>query len=277
VDTRRLGRTSLRVTPIGYGAFKIGRNEGIKYAAGYELPTDTETECLLRAVLDLGIRYVDTAPAYGLSEERVGRALAGQDCVVSTKVGEEFRDGKSVHDFSAKAIRASVDRSRRRLWRDVLDLVFLHAPAQDLNVLRETEGVETLLDLRARGLVRAVGLSAKTVAAAQQSLSWADALMVEYHLRDRSHEAVMSAAAAAGVGVIVKKGLASGYLPADESVRFVLNNPSVTALLVSSLSLDHLRENVAAAVDVLCNARRASTQVQPPQTLPDGAQSPGTQ
>ena len=53
------------MSPIGFGAFKIGRNEGIKYPQGYDLPDDARVERLLNEVLDLGINYVDTAPAYG--------------------------------------------------------------------------------------------------------------------------------------------------------------------------------------------------------------------
>ena len=69
---RRLGSTSLQLSPIGFGAFKIGRTEGAKYAEAYSLPSDAEATALVHAVLDLGITLIDTAPAYGVSEERVG-------------------------------------------------------------------------------------------------------------------------------------------------------------------------------------------------------------
>lgn len=246
---RSLGRCGLRVSPVGFGAFKIGRNEGVKYAQAYELPDDAASDRLLREVLDLGITYIDTAPAYGLSEERVGR-VAGRlpGIVISTKVGETFENGRSTYDFSAAAVRASVDRSMKRLRRDVLDVVFVHAPTGDLEALNASQVVETLLELRCRGRVAAIGLSGKTVAAAEQSLQWADVLMVEYHPRDRSHEAVMRRAAAAGVGVIVKKGLASGAIPASEAVPFILREPCVSSLVVGSLRVDHLREIVQYAV-----------------------------
>src|SRR5438128_1494734 len=75
VDTRPLGSSGIAVTPIGFGAFKIGRNEGIKYPSAYSLPTDAESERLIHQILDLGVNYIDTAPAYGVSEERIGRAI----------------------------------------------------------------------------------------------------------------------------------------------------------------------------------------------------------
>ena len=71
--------------------------------------------------------------------------------------------------------------------------------------------------------------------------------MVEYHLNDRSHEAVIAEAAERGVGVVVKKGLAAGHLSAAEAVRFVLGNPAVGSLVVGSLNLDHVRANITVA------------------------------
>ncbi len=71
--------------------------------------------------------------------------------------------------------------------------------------------------------------------------------MVEYHLDDRSHETVIDEAAARGLGVVVKKGLASGRLPAAAAVPFVLAHPGVSTLIVGSLSESHLRENLALA------------------------------
>ena len=73
---RPLGKTGLAVCPISFGSFKIGRNENTKYAQGYDLPTDAEVEQLLNGVLDLGINLLDTAPAYGTAEERIGRAIS---------------------------------------------------------------------------------------------------------------------------------------------------------------------------------------------------------
>jgi aryl-alcohol dehydrogenase-like predicted oxidoreductase len=246
---RRLGRSGLTVSPLGYGAFKIGRNVGIKYPAAYDLPDERAAARLLNAVLDLGINYLDTAPAYGLSEQRIGRALAGRrgEYVVSTKVGETFTDGRSAYDFSAAAVRASVQRSLRQLGTDALDLVFIHSGGDDLAILEQTDAVPTLEALRAGGLVRAIGLSAKSVEGARAALAWADAVMVEYHLDDPSAAPVIAEAAAANVGVVVKKGLAAGRLDPAASVRFALGTPGVGSLVVSSLSLEHLRENIQAA------------------------------
>ncbi len=237
------------ISAIGFGAFKIGRNEGIKYPAGYPLPTDAQAEALLNGVLDLGITYLDTAPAYGVSEERIGRFLAPRcdEFVVSTKVGETFENGRSTFDFSEPAVCASVDRSRRRLGRDVLDLVLVHAPRNDVEVLQRTQVVAALTDLRDQGIVRSIGFSGHTEPAFAAALAWADAIMVEYHEKDATLGAVMSQAATRGVTVIVKKGLASGTLSARSAAQFVFQHPAVRSLVVGSLNLSHLRELIEAA------------------------------
>jgi len=246
---RPLGRTGLEVSVLGFGAFKIGRNRGIKYQQGYELPDDQTVERLMATVRGLGISYIDTAPAYGTSEERLGKVLAQHQHgeVISTKVGETFRDGVSLYDYSPESTRASVERSARRLGRDVLDVVLVHSDGNDLPIQDATGVVETLLALKAEGRVRAVGFSGKTTEGAFRALEWADVLMVEFHIEDPSHEEVIGEAHNRGIGVVVKKGLASGQLPAAEAIGFVLAHPGVSSLIVGSLDALHLAENAEAA------------------------------
>ncbi|HID24585.1 MAG TPA: aldo/keto reductase, partial [Planctomycetaceae bacterium] len=167
--------------------------------------------------------------------------------VLSTKVGETFRDGRSSYDFSRQAVEASVHRSLKRLKTDVLDLVFIHSNGDDLTILRQTDVVETLLALRDRGDVRAIGLSGKTVQGARAALPWADALMVEYHLNDRSHETVIEEAGRAGLGVVVKKGLASGRLAPALAIPFVISNRFVSSLVIGGVNLAHIRANLQLA------------------------------
>src|SRR6516164_6496091 len=147
---RPLGRTGITVSPIGYGGFKIGRNEKTKYATGYALPDEQAVEQLLNGLLDMGVSYIDTAPAYGLSEERIGRAIGHRrgEFTLSTKVGETFESGQSHYDFSAAAVRCSVERSLRRLQTAILDLAFIHSDGNDLAILQSTDAVPTLVELK---------------------------------------------------------------------------------------------------------------------------------
>lgn len=242
---RALGRTGIEVSALGYGAFKIGRNQGIKYPAGYELPDDDAVRELVAGLTALGINYIDTAPAYGTAEARIGAALdeLGKDVVLSTKVGETFSDGRSHFDFAARAMADSVARSLARLRREAVDLLLIHSDGRDLEIQRETDAIATLRSLKERGLARAIGFSGKTVEGADAAIGWADAIMVEYHLERRDHEPVIARAAEAGVGVIVKKGLGSGRLEPAAAIRFVLRNPGVSTLVVGSLRLDNMRRN----------------------------------
>jgi len=246
---RPLGRSGFAISPIGFGAFKIGRNQKTKYSAAYDLPSDEQVAELLNGLLDMGINYIDTAPAYGTSEDRIGRAIAERrsEFVLATKVGETFEDGVSTYDFSAPAIRKSVERSLKRLKTPAIDVLLLHSDGRDEWIQTQTDAVPTMRELKQQGLVRAIGLSSKTIDGARQALAWADVLMVEYHLRDRSHEALITEAAARGVGIVVKKGLASGELPADEAIRFVLDSPHVATLVIGGLSQDHFRANLKTA------------------------------
>jgi len=246
MQTRPLGQTGILITPLGFGAFKIGRNEKVKYPQSYDLPDDAAVERLLHGVLDAGINLIDTAPAYGISEERIGKFLASRrnEFVLSSKVGERFANCESSFDFTGPGVRASVAESLRRLQTDLLDILFVHSNGDDLAIQQQTEVVPTLQKLKHAGYVRAIGFSGKTPAGADAALEWADVVMVEYHLHDTSHAEVIGAAASHKVGVVVKKGLASGHLPPADALRFVLANPHVASVIVGGLSLEHLKFNI---------------------------------
>jgi len=247
-----MARLMLPMSPIGYGAFKIGRNTETKYDQVYALPDQATVEKLLNGVLDLGINYIDTAPAYGTSEERIGHAISHRrrEFVLSTKVGEFFEGGTSRYDFSVDAVRLSVESSLRRLRTDVLDLVLIHAGRDDLRIVEQTDVVATLITLRDAGLVRGIGLSGYTAEGFRAALPWADAVMVEYHPDNESLAPVIDEAHKRGITVIVKKGLASGRLRASQAISFVLRNPGVTSIVVGSLNMDHLRENLRIAQEI---------------------------
>ncbi|MEW4563313.1 aldo/keto reductase [Bremerella sp. JC770] len=246
----------MQLGPIGFGAFKIGRNEKIKYPRPYDLPSDQEVDRLLDGLVELGIEHFDTAPAYGISEQRLGNWLGRRDVpvVISTKVGELFEDGDSRYAFDEASVRASVASSLRLLRRDVLDMVLIHTPHDDVTVLRETPVVETLQSLQEAGDIRAIGLSGKTPEAATMALEWADLLMVEFNADDPSHAAVIEQAARREIGVLVKKGLASGHLPADQAIPFVLNQSGVNSLVVGGLNLAHMADNLRIAEAALSQA-----------------------
>ena len=96
----------------------------------------------------------------------------------------------------------------------------------------------------------AIGLSGKTVAGARAALEWADVLMAEFHVQDDSHRQVMREAHDAGLGVLVKKGLAAGHLDPKAAIEFVLSESSVDSLVLGGLNLDHFTSNCQIATEV---------------------------
>jgi aryl-alcohol dehydrogenase-like predicted oxidoreductase len=252
---RPLGRTGLVVPALGFGAFKIGRNEGIKYDRGYELPDDSSAALVLETALDLGLTLIDTAPAYGLSEARIGRHLAHRrgEFVLVTKVGEQFdpSGGAAIsrYDFTPAAIVRSAEQSVERLGGPV-DLLLVHADARDAALATDVEIVQAMERLRSRGVARHIGFSGKSAEGNRAALPWAEVVMVEYHADDRSAEPLLAECAARGVGVLVKKALASGRLDPAAALRVVLGNPHVDCAVVGGLDVNHLRRNAELAREI---------------------------
>jgi len=246
---RMLDPAFQKLSPLGFGAFKIGRNEGTKYPRGYDLPSEAQAAKLLNEVLDLGINLIDTAPAYGLSEERIGQALAHRrrEFMLSSKAGETFENGQSAYDFSREGTARSVQRSLRRLRTEALDILLIHSDGRDLEIQDNEQIVPAMLELKKSGLVRFIGLSGKTVEGARKALEWADVISVEYHPDDRTPEEVIALAGRKGVAVVVKKPLASGRLRAEAALPFILARPEVCSILAGSLDIAHIRENLRLA------------------------------
>ncbi len=249
MDSRVLGRTHIAVSPIGFGAFKLGRNENIKYPQGYDLPDERAAERILNSLVDMGVRYIDTAPAYGISEERIGRYLSHRrdEFTLSTKVGETFDQGTSHYDYSSDSVNASLARSLKRLQTDVVDCVFVHSNGEDLEIQNNSDVVGALQKFKEQGGTQAIGFSGKTIEGTRAALRWADVIMVEYHVQETSFAEVIDEAAAARIGVVVKKGFASGHLPPEEAIQFVLSNPHVSSLVVGTLNAQHMQSNLSIA------------------------------
>ena len=139
LQKRALGQSGIIVSCLGLGTVKFGRNQEVKYPRSFSLPSDDMILNLLNQAEALGINFLDTAPAYGSSEQRLGRLLQRrQDWVICTKVGEEFITGKSFFDFSGPHIRNSIERSLRNLKTDYLDLVLVHSDGNDIGIIDST-------------------------------------------------------------------------------------------------------------------------------------------
>ena len=235
------------LSKLGFGAYQIGREPTDKYAfAGTPLPTESEAEQLLNGVLDCGITLIDTAPAYGVSEERIGKYISHRrdEYLLSSKVGECV-DGS--FDFSCDGMAASVEQSLKTLKTDYLDYLLIHAPPDDLSVLTESDAVSFMCEAKRKGLAKLIGFSGKTIEAQLQAIEWSDVMMIEYSLANQSQEEVVLAAHESKTTVLAKKTLKSGHLPPQDAIHFLLcDSPaasSIDSIVIGSKSLPRMEEN----------------------------------
>jgi len=252
---RQLGSTGLSVSPLGFGTVKIGRNTGVKYPKGFSLPTDSEILDLLENAKELGINLLDTAPAYGSSEQRLGGLLNNRhDWVLCSKVGEEFDQDQSFFDFTANHTRFSVERSLKRLNTDYLDLVLVHSDGNDREIIEQSDCLGTLSKLQQEGHIRAFGLSTKTVAGGCLAAELTDVVMVTYNPSQQEELVVIEEAAQRDKGVLIKKAFNSGHdlasqdSSAQTNMDFVFATKGVHSAIVGTLNKDHLVDNVSAVV-----------------------------
>lgn len=261
--TRHIGNTNIKVSAVGLGTVKFGRNQKVHYPQAFVLPSDQELKDLLHQAQENGVNLLDTAPAYGHSEERLGKLLQGerQQWVISTKVGEEFIDGESRFDFSKAAVCQSIERSLRRLHTDYVDLVLVHSNGEDIRII-EQEGVfETLAELKRAGVLRAYGMSTKTVEGGLRTVEMADVAMVTYNPHQVAEKPVITLAHQQNKGIFIKKALASGHLdklssnrvedPVKVALRFIFQEPGVSSVILGTINSDHLQHNVRCAREVL--------------------------
>jgi len=261
LQRRKLGKTGLEVSCLGLGTVKIGRNQAVKYPSGFSLPSDEEVSALISQAKELGINFLDTAPAYGSSEQRLGRLLKErQDWTICTKVGEEFSAGKSYFDFSAEHTQRSIERSLRNISTDYLDIVLIHSDGSDCKILESSDCPETLLRLKEKGLIKAIGMSTKTVEGGLKAVELLDLVMVTYNPSTQGDAIVIDHALELEKGVLVKKALNSGHdcIAGDASenldntnfteknLRFALERKGVTSVIVGTINPKHLQENVEA-------------------------------
>ncbi|MGB2246097.1 MAG: aldo/keto reductase [Alcanivorax sediminis] len=249
---RPLGNTGLTVSALGLGTVKIGRDKGVKYPSSFTIPEDKAVVELIARARDLGINLIDTAPAYGHSESRLGQLLTQrQDWIIVTKVGEEFDNGsgESHFDFSPEHVRNSVERSLKRLNTDYLDCVLIHSDGNDMAII-EQGTLDALNELKKAGLIRATGMSTKTVEGGITTLQHSDIAMVTYNLQHHEEIPVIEHAAAHHKGILIKKAFASGHLagdvadPVQESLNQILGTPGVGSIIAGTINPGHLQENV---------------------------------
>lgn len=252
---RTLGSTGIDVSVLGLGTVKIGRNQQVKYPVDFELPDDNTVIELFELAQSLGINFIDTAPAYGSSEERLGELLPNRhDWVIVTKVGEIFEGKQSRFDFSYSHTITSVEESLLKLKRDVLDVVLVHSDGNDMAIINDEPVFEALESLKTKGLIKAYGMSSKTVEGGSWVVENCDVVMATVNLEYDEERLVLALAEKLNKGVIVKKGLQSGHADSssggggiEKAFQHVLNQPGVSSMIVGTINKKHLQSNAVTA------------------------------
>ncbi len=212
METRRLGRSDLEITRLGFGAWAIG---GAGWEFGWGRQDDRASVEAIARALDLGVNWIDTAAAYGLghSEEVVAKALAGRAGrpYVFTKCGLVATGGGKVgRVLSRDSVMREAEASLRRLKVDAIDLYQIHWPNPQFE-----EGWRALADLQKSGKVRWVGVSNFDVAQLEacRRIAPVTSLQPPYSLVDREVEdELLPFCAREHIGVIVYSPMASGLL-----------------------------------------------------------------
>lgn len=260
IHRRLLGQTDIEISPIGLGTVKFGRNTDVKYPDPFTLPNDNEIASLLSFAQDIGINLLDTAPAYGNSEERIGKLLTGkrQDWVICTKVGEIYRDQNSIFNFNKQFILESVTNSLKQLKTDYLDIVLVHSDGNDVELIERYEVFDVLQQLKDQGCIRAYGMSTKSVEGGLQTVEYADVVMLSYNPLYIQERAVLQTAKDKQKGVLIKKGLMSGHInridgsdPIQSAMDFIFTEPAISSLIIGTLSQIHLTHDYKCAIRAL--------------------------
>ena len=277
IPTRTLGRTGLDVTVLGYGAMSLDDRFG-------RIIEPAEANEVLNAVLDAGINFIDTSPDYGPSEEMIGQSIANRrdEYFLATKCGCPVAVEQG-HVYTRENIEAAVEQSLRRMRTDYLDLVQFHgSPSRE--ALEEHDAIGVLRDLKQQGKVRFIGMSSTLPNLADHiEMDVFDEFQIPYSAVQREHEDLISAAARAGAGTVIRGGVArgapsrekhwdvrrlpevpperpreiwegadlddllDGASPMEFTLRFTLSHPDLHTTIVGTASTEHLRQNLESA------------------------------
>ena len=263
---RALGKTGMEISEISFGCVELGLPYGIGVSGRHDMLNETQAVALLHEALDRGIDLFDTAPAYGTSEEILGKAfehcrdkvLICTKCPALTDAEGKLLQGRELR----RTVEQALMKSLTALRSDHVDIYMLHQVSDE--IIESDEVAHLFAEFKRHGLIRAAGAStypggitARVVA----SGNW-DVVQVAFHLMDQREAPYVEQAAAAGVGVVVRSVLFKGILtdkgrnlhPALEAVeehrhvyqafldgdvtlaelatRYVLSKPGVTSALL---------------------------------------------
>ncbi len=200
MQKRKLGKTGLEVSVLGFGGAEIGFNQE---------QTQSEVDKLLNSAIDAGLNVIDTAAAYGNSEKMIGLSISHRrkELVLMTKCGA--LDLFKRFDWSKKGIQETIAQSLKNLRTDYLDIVFLHSCS--VEILRQADCIEGLIRALEKGYTRYTGYSGDNEAAKYAiELDFFDCLQTSVSIADQiAIETTIPLAVSKNMGVVAKRPLAN--------------------------------------------------------------------
>lgn len=234
METIRLGKTNLYISRVGFGGIPIQKNDAESSLA------------LIRALVENGINYIDTAKAYTVSEELIGNAMetlgVRDRFVLATKSMARDREGMA----------RDIETSLVKLKTDHIDLYQVHNPSMEqlATVCGEGGALEALLEARAAGKIDHIGITAHSMAVFEYALTldWVETVMFPYNIVETQGEALIAACREKDIGFIAMKPLAGGAIEdARLAMRFICANPAVSVVIPGMYCEREVRENVEAS------------------------------
>ena len=241
---------------LGCGLVAIGRTWGTTP----EVPSDEAAAAFLEAAYQLGIRYLDTAPSYGSSEERLGASLATLDAeqrdlmFVATKVGERWDEDAqaAVVDHTEDGMKRSIDQSLRRLG--TISLLQLHKSSP---ALLQSDALDHALEYARNQGIASFGASVSDLETALLAIDDGRFASVQfpYNVDSPQFREAIERAIAQGVDVVINRPFRMGKVPAEagdkttamvEAFRFILTALPEGTILTGTSNAAHLRENLEA-------------------------------
>lgn len=200
METRRLGKTELSVTTLGFGAAPIGLLD----------IEQTRVENILNLLLDKGVNFIDTAASYQGSEQAIGKAVAHRrdQYLLLSKCGRAM-EGLAGEPWSAKVISQTIDQSLKHLKTDHLDIMLLHSC--DLETLKKGDALGALVKAKTQGKIRFAGYSGDNQEAAfAATLNDVSVIETSINVADQANiDSVLPLCRKHDIGVIAKRPLAN--------------------------------------------------------------------
>jgi aryl-alcohol dehydrogenase-like predicted oxidoreductase len=232
-----LGGTGILVSKLCFGTLTISPLQ-----RGFDIESGA---ALLKSAYDMGVTFFDTAEIYG-TYAHLKKAFADiEDVVISTKS----------YSYDTKTARVSLDKARRELGRDCIDIFMLHEQESEYTLRGHREAIEYFLKMKQQGVIKAFGVSTHHTACVNAAVKHPEIEVIHpiYNIRGlgvadgarEDMEAAVKLAYSAGKGIFAMKPLGGGHMYASphEAFAYAADSPYVHAVAVGMQTIEEVREN----------------------------------